>query len=126
MIPTTRPTIKPVLLPEDFAAAAVGEEVAAADVEDAELELEVDDEVVALAFSELTAAAAECAASMKLLSAIPLDVVSCAMPPMALESATAIESSIRCCILGCFWLSDWIKGPDVRRRAKRKQDLMVS
>lgn len=58
-IPTTRPTIKPVLLPEDFAGAADGEEVAAAGLGDADVELELDDAVVCLAFSELTTAAAE-------------------------------------------------------------------
>ena len=98
MIPTTSPTIKPVLLPEDFAAAAVGEDVAAADVDEADVELDVDDDVC-FAFSELTAAAAECATSMKLFKGIPLDVGSCANPPMALAKATATESNTRCCIL---------------------------
>ena len=99
MIPTTRPTIKPVLLPEDFAAADDGDEVAVAAVEEADVELGLVDEAVCFAFSELTADAAECAASMKLFSAIALDVVSCPETHTILASATAKETMTRCFIL---------------------------
>lgn len=97
MIPTTRPTIKPVLLPDDFAAAAKGEEVGAAEVEEAEVgeaevELELED-VVCFALAELTADAAECAASMKLFNGITLDEEACPTTPTALAKARAPENN---------------------------------
>jgi len=90
MIPTTRPTIRPVLLPEDFAAATDGEEVGAAEVEEAEVELELED-VVCFAFAELAADAAECAASMKLFNGIALDEEACPTTPTALDKARAAD-----------------------------------
>lgn len=115
MIPTTRPTIKPVLLPEDFAAAANGEEVGTAEVEEAkveeaEVELELE-EVVCFALAELTTDAAECAASMKLFNGMALDEGSCPTTPMALDKARAAENNICCSILAC--LEGFVEKEDV-------------